>query len=593
MRDIFLRLASLLDRREKTLFVALLFGTFVGALLEMVSVGAVPAFVSSLTDPEGLRGNEYAARAFDMFGITSDVDAMRLMGVGLVIIVVVKAVYLTALTWAAARFTFRRQIVIAKRLFAAYLTSPYTFHLQRNSADLLRNTNQDAMVIVSSALVPFMTVALEGLTLLMILGLLLAVEPLASLAAAAVFGSTIVLFTRLIRRRIHRLGEAERVARADMIRAVTEGLSGIKTTKVLGRESHFLGRYGEASERYAAAGVERQVVDALPRLILETVAVVGLLALAGALVATGRTMASLVPTLTLLAVALVRMVPSFGRITAAQVGIAWGKAALDGVYGDLKNLEAVPPSNADAHPSFTDAIRLENVTYAYPEAPRPSLVGVDMEIGRGHAVGLVGPTGSGKTTAVDVILGLLTPTEGRVTVDGADIGGRERGWQRHVGYIPQDIYLSDATIRENIAFGIADEAIDDDAVWRAVDAAQVREFVERLPEGLNTFVGERGVRLSGGQRQRIGIARALYHDPDVLVMDEATSALDTETERYVMAAIEHLKGSRTLIIIAHRLSTVEACDRLYLLRDGEVEAAGTYAELNAGNEAFQRLAARD
>ncbi|MEQ9570346.1 MAG: ABC transporter ATP-binding protein, partial [Longimicrobiales bacterium] len=418
-------------------------------------------------------------------------------------------------------------------------------------------------------------------------------EPLTSLAATVVFGGTIVLFTRLIRRRIQRLGRDERVARGEMIRAVTEGLSGIKTTKVLGRESHFLGRYGEASEHYAAAGVERQVVDALPRLILETVAVVGLLALAGALVGSGRTMASLVPTLTLLAMALVRMIPSFGRITAAQVGIAFGKAALDGVYGDLKDLEAVKPTSPEAHPSFHDAIRLEQVTYTYPEAPGPSLVDVDMVVRRGQAVGLVGPTGSGKTTAVDVILGLLTPTEGQVTVDGADIAGRERGWQRHVGYIPQDIYLSDATIRENIAFGIADEAIDDDAVWRAVDAAQVREFVERLPEGLNTFVGERGVRLSGGQRQRIGIARALYHDPDVLVMDEATSALDTETERYVMEAIEHLKGSRTLIIIAHRLSTVEACDRLYMLRDGRVEASGTYQELHEGSEAFQRLAAQN
>ncbi|MEQ9570347.1 MAG: hypothetical protein RLN75_09175, partial [Longimicrobiales bacterium] len=222
MRDILLRLASLLDRREKALLAVLSLGTFGGALLEMVSVGAVPAFVSSLTDPEALRANPWAARAFDVFGVTTDADAMRLMGAALVVIVTVKALYLTVLTWATARFTFRRQIVIAKRLFAAYLTSPYTFHLQRNSADLLRNTNQDAMVIVSSALVPFMTVALEGLTLLMILGLLLAVEPLTSLAATVVFGGTIVLFTRLIRRRIQRLGRDERVARGEMIRAVTE-----------------------------------------------------------------------------------------------------------------------------------------------------------------------------------------------------------------------------------------------------------------------------------------------------------------------------------------------------------------------------------
>lgn len=569
-------------------------GTFVGALLEMVSVGAVPTFVSSLTDPEGLRDNPVAGWALDRLGIESDIDAMWATGVGLVAVVVVKAIFLVFLSWARSRFTFRRQIVIARRLFAAYLTSPYTFHLQRNSAELLRNTNQDAMVIVSSALVPFMVITLEALTLLMILGLLVVVEPLASLAAAVVFGGTTLLFIRLIRRKIRRLGEAERVSRAAMIRAVTEGLSGIKTTRVLGREEHFLTRYADASEEYAEAGIVRQVVDELPRLILEVVAVAGLLSLAAALLATGRPMSSLVPTLTLLAVALVRMIPSFGRITAAQFGIAWGKAALDGVYDDLVNLEAVRVGGeGNAHPTLRDAIRLEDVTFTYPGASGPSLKNVDMEIRRAHAVGLVGPTGSGKTTAVDVILGLLTPTRGRVTVDGVDIAGRERGWQRHVGYIPQDIYLSDATIRENIAFGLVEEEIDDEAVWRAVDAAQVREFVERLPDGLDTFVGERGVRLSGGQRQRIGIARALYHDPDVLVMDEATSALDTETERYVMEAIEHLKGSRTLVIIAHRLSTVRACDRLYLLRDGRVEASGTYDELHAGSKAFQRLAARD
>ncbi|MEK9500748.1 ABC transporter ATP-binding protein [Gaopeijia maritima] len=595
MIDTLRRLARLLDRREKFLFGLILAGSLIGALLEMASVAAVPAFVQSLTDAERLRAHATAGPVLSRLGVETDVDTMRVMGLALVLIVLLKTAYLITLKWATGKYGFRRQIVISTRLFSGYLTSPYTLHLQRNSSDLLRNVNQDAAVIVGGAIMPLLAGSMEVFTLVTILGLLVVVEPLASVAATVVFGGTVLLFARLIQRHIERLGRRERDARARMIRAVSEGLTGIKTTRVLGREAHFLGRYAAASEEYAAAGVIRQVLDALPRLILEVVGVVGLLGLTAALIASGRTLESLVPTLTLLAVALVRLIPSFGRLTSAHMKLGWGRAALDGVYDDLRRLGVAAPGipQGERQPTVQEAIRLEQVTFTYPEASGPSLVEVDMEIRRGQAVGLVGPTGSGKTTAVDVILGLLTPTEGRVSVDGVSLAGRERGWQRHVGYIPQDIFLSDTSIRQNIAFGIAQSEIDDDAVERALEAAQIREFVHRLPDGVNTMVGERGVRLSGGQRQRIGIARALYHDPDVLVMDEATSALDTETERTVMKAIEHLKGSRTLVIIAHRLSTVEACDRLYLLRDGRVEASGSYRELEAHSEAFQRLTARN
>lgn len=594
MIDILRRLSNLLNRREKLLFGLILMGSLAGALLEMASVAAVPAFVQSLTDADKLRSHATAGPVFERLGVVTDVDIMQAMGLALVGIVLLKTFYLITLKWATGKYGFRRQIVISTRLFSGYLTSPYTLHLQRNSSDLLRNVNQDAAVIVGGGLMPLLSGSMEVFTLLTILGLLVVVEPLASVAATVVFGGTVLLFARLIRRRIELLGTREREARARMIRAVSEGLTGIKTTRVLGREAHFLTRYSDAAEDYAAAGVVRQVLDALPRLILEVVGVVGLLALTAALIAGGRTLESLVPTLTLLAVALVRLIPSFGRLTSAHMKMGWGRAALDGVYDDLVILGAteVGIPRGENQPTIEESIRLEGVTFTYPEAAQPSLVEVDMEVRRGQAVGLVGPTGSGKTTAVDVILGLLTPTSGQVTVDGRSLVGRERGWQRHVGYIPQDIFLSDTSIRQNIAFGIEASEIDDEAVTRALEAAQMDEFVSRLPEGVDTMVGERGVRLSGGQRQRIGIARALYHDPDVLVMDEATSALDTETERTVMEAIEHLKGSRTIVIIAHRLTTVEACDRLYLLRDGRVEASGSYAELEAHSEAFQRLTAR-
>ncbi len=590
MRDIIYKLARVLTPRERVQAVLLLVGMIVAAVLEMVGVGAIPAFVATLTDPEILRSNALGARVFAVLGATSDEELIRTSAMLLLFVFLVKNLYLGVLLWVASRYLFNRQVALAGRLFEVYLSRPYTFHLQRNSAQLLRNTNHDAMNVVSLGLTPLMIGTAEVLSLGAILALLLAIEPLTSLAAFLILGGSAAVFLRVVRRRMTSLGEQERQQREGMLRAVTEGLGGIKITRTLGRERHFLDRFRAASAGFAEAGRARQVLAEVPRLVLETIAIAGLLGAAALLLARGRSVEALVPTLTLLAVAVVRMIPSFGRLTTAMNSLRFGRAALTGVYDDLVGLDVLPASDSTL-PDLRDAIRLEGVHYTYPDAPGPSLEEVSLEIGRGKAVGLVGPSGAGKTTVVDLILGLLEPTQGRVTIDGVDLRGHERGWQRHIGYIPQDVYLSDASIRSNIAFGIADGAIDDVAVARAVEAAQVGEFVARLPSGIHTAVGERGVRLSGGQRQRIGIARALYHDPDVLLMDEATSALDSETEQYVMRAIEHLRGSRTLVIIAHRLSTVAACDRLVLLREGRVVASGTYDELEGASEEFRKLAA--
>jgi ATP-binding cassette subfamily C protein len=290
------------------------------------------------------------------------------------------------------------------------------------------------------------------------------------------------------------------------------------------------------------------------------------------LLAQGRPPTEIVPTLALLAVAVVRMLPSFNRITGAVTMVRFGQFAVGVVHEDLRLLDHRGVADPAAPLAFHEAIRLEDVTYQYPGAAMPSLRGVSLEIPKGTVVGFVGSTGSGKTTLVDVILGLLGPTDGRVLVDGRDLRGHEAAWQMQAGYVPQDVYLADDTLRRNIAFGLPDAEVNEDAIWRAVDAAQVREFVARLPLGLDTVVGERGVRLSGGQRQRVGIARALYHDPEVLVLDEATSALDHDTERAVMDAVEHLRGSRTILLIAHRFSTVQGCDRVIEVARGRVGA---------------------
>lgn len=590
MLELIRKLRRLLTRREKLQAVLLLCGMLVAAVLEMVGVGAIPAFVSALTDPDAVREHPAGRSFMEILGLETT-EELVLWGAGaLLLLFIVKNAYLALMSWVQARYVFNRQVGIARRLFAAYLHTPYTFHLQRNSAELLRNTNQDAMQVVGAGLMPLLQLAMEALTVTAILILLLVAEPVISIASFVVLGGTTALFLRVVRTRMLRIGEEQRIHRRQMLQSVNEGLGGIKVTKVLGRQPHFLDTFDTAAAGFAVTGRIHRVLQEIPRLLLETVAVGGLLAVAVLLLAQGRPVASLVPALALLAVAIVRMIPSFNRITSALNALRFGRAALRGVYEDLVTLERRRTTPREPIP-FEDRIRLEGVSLTYPGAEEPSLTDVTLEIPKGSAVGFVGPTGSGKTTIVDVVLGLLPPSTGRVLVDGRDLRGREGEWQRRIGYIPQDIYLTDASIRENIAFGLPEEEIEDEAVWRAVDAAQVREFVERLPAGLDTVVGERGVRLSGGQRQRIGIARALYHDPDVLVLDEATSALDHETERYVMDAIEHLRGRRTLLIVAHRLSTVEACDRLFSIRGGRLAAESASRPLATGRDDGEKILA--
>ena len=577
MLDLIRKLRHLLTPREQRHALVLLGLMTGGAALEMLGVGAIPAFVALLTDPTSIQRVPLAAQAAAALGFDTT-EALILAGaVVLFTLFLLKNAYLAGLSWLQARYVFGRQVHLARRLLHRYLYSPYPFHLQRNTAELLRNANTDAMEVVGSALMPLILLVMDGLTVGAVLLLLFWVEPVTSVVAFLILGGASAIFLRLLRRKTFHHGQEMHKARLEMIQIVNEGLGGIKVTKVLGRERTFLDAFSRASDRYAHAGRVRQLLQETPRLLLETVGIAGLLGVAALLLVQGRALSALVPTLALLAVAVVRMIPSFNRVTVALNGLRFGRAAIDAVYRDL--LEIAPGSDETPAPlPFRAHIRLEGVTFQYPTAVEPVLRDVSLTIRKGAAVGFVGRTGAGKTTLVDVVLGLLAPTAGRVLIDGVELCGRERAWQRQVGYVPQDVYLSDDSIRRNVAFGLPDEAIDEAAVWRTVEAAQAQEFIERLPHGLDTVVGERGVRLSGGQRQRIGIARALYHGPEVLVLDEATSALDHETERAVMEAIEHLRGSHTLLIIAHRRTTVAACDLLVHLQGGAIVEVEAHAE---------------
>ena len=595
MRSILRKLSYLLNAREKRNAGILFLLTWVGALLDVVGVGAIPAFVGVISMPDKLLEYDLVRKVYDALGMTSADDMVMWAALALIIVFVIKNLYLTFLAYIGARYNSGRRVSISNRLFRAYLRSPYTFHLQRNTAVLLRNTNSESGSVISGVLSPLLTLAQEVLTLVFVFVLLVLIEPLVTLAVFAVMGTITAVFYRATRSKVSAYAEEAQRHRKLSVQAVNQGLGGFKDARILGREKFFLESYKESTQFQAEADRYRSVIQALPKLFLETLSVAGMLGVSALLVAQDRPLESIIPTLTLLGVAVVRLMPSFQKISMSVNSLQWGQKALDAVYGDLVDLDTQEAEirarrQSSAPLGFEREIQFDRLSYQYPGQEGEALRDVSLAIPKGAAVGFIGPSGAGKTTIVDVLLGLLDPTEGRVLVDGQDIQGRMARWQRKIGYIPQSIYLTDDTIRGNVAFGMDDDEIDDAAVWAALGAAQLREMVEGLPEGLDTVVGERGVRISGGQRQRVGIARALYHNPEVLVMDEATSALDNRTEQQFVEALESLQGSHTLIVIAHRLSTVRNCDRLFMLEGGQLVAEGTYDELLATSVAFQQMA---
>jgi ABC-type multidrug transport system fused ATPase/permease subunit len=553
---------------QRRMAIALLGFMLIGMVLETLGVGLViPALALMMQSDVGAKypwlgpllrsiGNPSSERLV-VFGM------LTLLGV-----YTVKAIFLAFLAWQKTRFVWSLQANLSERLFSGYLRQPYSFHLQRNSAQLTLNAiNHTGEIagIVHQALI----VITEILVLCGISGLLLVVEPV----GAAVVLSTLSLagwgFHRVTSANISRWGAARLRHEESRIQHLQQGLGAAKDVILLGREDDFLAQYKLHNAGTAMVGQRHTTMQALPSLWLELLAVTGLVALVLTIVWQGKPVASLLPALGLFAAAAFRVMPSINRILAAVQGVRYSLPVINTLYGEFRLLDngATAPQRGRAFP-FKGTLTLDQIHFCYPSSDVEALCGVSISIPRGAAVGFIGGSGAGKSTVVDIVLGLLTPSRGTVKVDNLDIQANLRGWQDQIGYVPQAIYFTDDTLRRNIAFGLAADKIDDAAVWRAIRDAQLETFVRQLPQGLDTIVGERGIRLSGGQRQRIGIARALYHNPAVLVLDEATSSLDTATERGVMDAVRALKGEKTVLIVAHRLSTVEYCDRLFRIEKG-------------------------
>lgn len=561
---------TLLTSMERRNVLTLLGLMFLGMLLETLGVGLVIPALSLLTQSD-IASNYPALQPILR---TLDNPSQQNLIVGgmltLVGVYLVKTLFLAFLAWRQMRFAFGVQAQFSQRLFKVYLHQPYTFHLQRNSAQLIRNVINEVSMVTGNAILPGMILLTELLVLFGLCGMLLIVEPRGTLIVVSVLGIAAWAFHHFTHRHIERWGLARQHHEGLRLQHLQQGLGGAKDVKLLGREANFLEQYRQHNVQSAHVGQMQSVLLQLPRLWLELLAVSGLAMLVISMLAQSRALDAVLPMLGLFAAAAFRLMPSASRILNAVQALRYGLPMIDTLYTEL-NLGI--PEVADASylsAPFDVAIELRRVTYTYPDAAESALKDTSLVITRGELVGFVGVSGAGKSTLVDILLGLLTPDEGEVRVDGKNIQENLRNWQDQIGYVPQSIYLTDDTLRRNVAFGLPDEHIDDFAVQRAIQAAQLTNFVASLPNGLATIVGERGVRLSGGQRQRIGIARALYHDPAVLLLDEATSSLDTVTEHDVMQAVIALHGSKTIMIVAHRLSTIEHCDQVYQMKQGEL-----------------------
>jgi ATP-binding cassette subfamily C protein len=561
------------------------------ALLETFAVGVIPLFVAVLQAPELVLGNRYAGPVLSWLGASTPNQLVVVAGLAVLIATFSKTAVGIGANRLQTNFLVEAHTDVVIRLTRAYLHAPYRMHLARNSSEMVRNVLGETGIVFSSIVTPLLTIATEGLVAILVASLIVYAQPLVAGGAFVFFGLAAIIFYRLIRRELSELGLRNQMHGRAALQWLTQALVGVKEAQLYGKEDFFTA----AVERHFRANVrasnELTFTTQLPRYFNELVAVLGMLVVTFALLAAD--VAAIVPTLVLFAVAAMRIIPSLSRILTSAGLLRYGLPALRVVYGDLQAVPAPPAAallpDPAAAPERFESLVVEELTHRYGEASRFQIVVPNLRIARGESVAFVGPSGSGKTTLIDLLVGLLEPDSGRILINGRDLRTQARAWRQRIGYIPQAIYLLDDTIRRNVAFGEEDARIDVARVDNALRVAQLEEFVDSLPDGPETMIGDRGVRLSGGQRQRIGIARALYRDPELLILDEGTSALDGTTEAQLVEAIGRLGLDKTKIVIAHRLSTVATCDRILFMQDGRILVAGTFDELRRTLPEFQAM----
>jgi ATP-binding cassette subfamily C protein len=600
IRNIWGKILYLVEPTDRIRFFGVGFLTLLGAAAETFSLGLILPLIYLISEPDNIREQPFLNTIYILLGEPS-FHAFVIIVVSTVAVVFIgKNVYLMGMTYTQNMFAARVQERLSQRLITSYLQQAYTYHLHKNPAELANIVNVEALQFGTFVLRPFLRILTDSITTLGIVLLLLMIEPFLMLVAILFIGLPCLVFFFYSRKLTARFAQRRFRTSQEKARIVYQLLGGIKEINVLNRSATFLQRFQVVEHKFTRVLAYLATINMTPRMVIETFIVVCGLATVAIILVQGFLFAALLPTVSLFAGAVYRITPLMTRTVGSINQIMSGLPTIHVLHRDLSALSVTALDAQDdqepgkaVHEASHDgayAIVLKQVSYCYPETEKPTLSDISLGIARNQSVGIVGSSGAGKTTLVDVMLGLLPPTIGQVFVNGHDIHHTQTEWHHWIGYIPQQIYLADDTIRANVAFGIEDANIDDKQVHKVLEIAQLAAFVTQLPQGLHTFVGEHGVKLSGGQRQRIGIARALYHEPDIIIMDEATAALDNQTEHAFIEAIAALQGKKTMIIIAHRLTTIKRCDIVYFMEYGQIVNAGTYDELLVRDDRFQAMA---
>lgn len=570
---IFTKLGYIFTAKDKRKIALLLVAVVIGSFLELLGVTIFMPFINIISNPQTIQRTWYLKLFYDGLHFSSTKNFMIALSCAIIAVYLIKNIYLIVEKNCIYKFSYSTQMRLSTRLLETYMKEPYTFHLNKNIASLQRTIQEDTGRFMQVILY-FMELATE-LVVCLVLGIyLLFVSKSITIIVVSLLVVFVGTFLACTRRYSNQLGRDNQVYQEKIYQWMNQALGGIKEIKILERDSFFVDEYQKYYAKFARGLRLSRTISILPKYLVEAVAITGLLIAIIVKMTFGEAdLIYYIPQLTVFAVAAFRLMPCVGRINEYATNMLYAFPSVDLIYKDLVEIEDyVEKQDHEVAEKWNlkNAIEVKDVTYYYPDTEEPVIDGASLTIQKGKTVAFIGTSGAGKTTMVDIILGLLVPQKGVVMADEINVHEKPKTFHAQIGYIPQVIYLSDDTIRNNIAFGVKEAQIDETAVQAAVEKAQLTEFINSLPHGLDTIVGDRGVRLSGGQRQRIGIARALYHDPEILVLDEATSALDNETESAVMEAIDHLQGLKTMIIIAHRLTTIRNVDKIYEVGEGKV-----------------------
>lgn len=590
------KLLSLLTKQERKRLILLIGMTMIMALLDMVGMASIMPFMSVLANPQLVESNFFLNTAYKTLDFVDPTTFLFFLGLVAFTLLIVSLTFKAFYIYLQTCFALLCEYSIGKRLVEGYLHQPYSWFLNRHSAELGKTILSEVSVVIATGIMPLLTLIAQVVVTITLMILLLVVDPLLAFSVFLLVGFAYGIIFTVTRGWLKQLGGARISANQERYTVISEAFSASKEVKVGGLENVYIQRFATPAKKFAVTQAKAQLIAQLPRYILEAIAFGGMLVVMLYLMVQSGGFANALPIVALYAFVGYRLMPALQQIYGAVTYLRFAGPAINTLHADLIGLQRIDSNDINLQPiSLTQTITLNNIVYSYPNTSEPVLSGIDFAIPARSTIALVGSTGSGKTTIVDIILGLLDPQEGSLKIDGqllTDINRRQ--WQSTIGYVPQQIFLADDTVAANIAFGVSINEVNQRAVERAAKIANLHDFViTSLPQGYKTKVGERGVRLSGGQRQRIGIARALYHNPQVLILDEATSALDGLTEQAVMEAVSNLGQEITIILIAHRLSTVRQCHRIYVLESGKVKAAGTYEELIASNPYFATMANRN